>query len=391
MAEVTLPQLGETVTEGTITRWFKKVGDTVAADEPLFEVSTDKVDTEVPSPIAGHAQRDPRPRGRHGAGRHGDRRRRRGRRRRRRAAGRSRSPRPAGRGTRTGAGAAAEPAAEPAAPRRADARARARRAADPCAGRPPAPAPAAAPRAEPRRGRTGVRRRGRRQPSAVAGGAPSGRRAQHQRRPARRHRSRRPHHPRRRARLHRSWSPRRPPQPTAPHRPPAPARRPGPRTRCSPGCRGPAAAVARRRSPPAGERDSTVRLSKIRKLTGSHMVMSKGVSPHAFSVVEVDFANVDVARNAVKAEWKAAEGFGLTYLPFITRAVDRSDRRVPAPQRQRVATRTSSCTTSSTSASPSISTTRVCWCRWCATPRPSGCGRSPARSTTSPAGPAAAS
>jgi len=53
MADVTLPQLGETVTEGTITRWFKKVGDTVALDEPLFEVSTDKVDTEVPSPIAG--------------------------------------------------------------------------------------------------------------------------------------------------------------------------------------------------------------------------------------------------------------------------------------------------------------------------------------------------
>jgi pyruvate dehydrogenase E2 component (dihydrolipoamide acetyltransferase) len=53
MADVTLPQLGETVTEGTITRWFKKVGDTIAADEPLFEVSTDKVDTEVPSPVAG--------------------------------------------------------------------------------------------------------------------------------------------------------------------------------------------------------------------------------------------------------------------------------------------------------------------------------------------------
>src|SRR6188472_4534751 len=53
MADVTLPQLGETVTEGTITRWFKNIGDTVAADEPLFEVSTDKVDTEVPSPVAG--------------------------------------------------------------------------------------------------------------------------------------------------------------------------------------------------------------------------------------------------------------------------------------------------------------------------------------------------
>ena len=53
MADVTLPQLGETVTEGTITKWFKKVGESVAADEPLFEVSTDKVDTEVPSPVAG--------------------------------------------------------------------------------------------------------------------------------------------------------------------------------------------------------------------------------------------------------------------------------------------------------------------------------------------------
>ena len=48
-----MPQLGETVTEGTITRWMKGVGDTVDRDEPLFEVSTDKVDSEVPSPAAG--------------------------------------------------------------------------------------------------------------------------------------------------------------------------------------------------------------------------------------------------------------------------------------------------------------------------------------------------
>ena len=48
-----MPQLGETVTEGTITKWFKAVGDTVARDEPLFEVSTDKVDSEVPSPADG--------------------------------------------------------------------------------------------------------------------------------------------------------------------------------------------------------------------------------------------------------------------------------------------------------------------------------------------------
>jgi 2-oxoglutarate dehydrogenase E2 component (dihydrolipoamide succinyltransferase) len=48
-----MPQLGETVTEGTITKWYKAVGDTVARDEPLFEVSTDKVDSEVPSPAEG--------------------------------------------------------------------------------------------------------------------------------------------------------------------------------------------------------------------------------------------------------------------------------------------------------------------------------------------------
>ncbi len=50
---VKLPALGESVTEGTVTRWLKKVGDTVAVDEPLVEVSTDKVDTEIPSPVAG--------------------------------------------------------------------------------------------------------------------------------------------------------------------------------------------------------------------------------------------------------------------------------------------------------------------------------------------------
>ena len=51
--DVEMPELGESVTEGTITRWLKSVGDTVDVDEPLLEVSTDKVDTEVPSPVAG--------------------------------------------------------------------------------------------------------------------------------------------------------------------------------------------------------------------------------------------------------------------------------------------------------------------------------------------------
>src|SRR5947208_2583638 len=50
---VQMPALGESVTEGTVTRWLKQVGDTVEVDEPLVEVSTDKVDTEIPSPAAG--------------------------------------------------------------------------------------------------------------------------------------------------------------------------------------------------------------------------------------------------------------------------------------------------------------------------------------------------
>ncbi|MUL75776.1 biotin/lipoyl-containing protein, partial [Mycolicibacterium sp. CBMA 226] len=50
---VQMPALGESVTEGTVTRWLKQEGDTVAVDEPLLEVSTDKVDTEIPSPAAG--------------------------------------------------------------------------------------------------------------------------------------------------------------------------------------------------------------------------------------------------------------------------------------------------------------------------------------------------
>ncbi|MCW2499122.1 MAG: dihydrolipoamide acetyltransferase, partial [Frankiales bacterium] len=50
---VTMPRLGESVTEGTVTRWLKKEGERVEVDEPLLEVSTDKVDTEIPSPAAG--------------------------------------------------------------------------------------------------------------------------------------------------------------------------------------------------------------------------------------------------------------------------------------------------------------------------------------------------
>src|SRR5262252_3604651 len=53
MTDVIMPQMGESIAEGTITKWLKKVGDSVQRDEPLFEISTDKVDAEIPSPAAG--------------------------------------------------------------------------------------------------------------------------------------------------------------------------------------------------------------------------------------------------------------------------------------------------------------------------------------------------
>src|SRR5579872_4812872 len=53
MIDVVMPQMGESIVEGTLTKWLKKAGDRVERDEPLFEISTDKVDTEIPSPAAG--------------------------------------------------------------------------------------------------------------------------------------------------------------------------------------------------------------------------------------------------------------------------------------------------------------------------------------------------
>src|SRR5664279_781283 len=53
MTDVVMPQMGESIVEGTLTKWLKKPGDTVERDEPLFEISTDKVDTEIPSPVSG--------------------------------------------------------------------------------------------------------------------------------------------------------------------------------------------------------------------------------------------------------------------------------------------------------------------------------------------------
>jgi pyruvate dehydrogenase E2 component (dihydrolipoamide acetyltransferase) len=289
MADVTLPQLGETVTEGTITRWFKQVGDSVAADEPLFEVSTDKVDTEVPSPVAGtlseiRAQEgDTVPVGAVIAV----------------VGGADGAAAPVAAPTAEAAPApAAAPPAQPEAPPPAVPAAPAAPAEVAPA---PTPAPAtSAPQAAPdQRLLSPVVRRLVTEhgldPAQITGTGPGGRITRD---------DVLDHIDKQAA----GGSP-------SPAAAPAAAR---------PVAQAAVAAPARPAPPPTvapGERDRIVKLSRIRKVTGSHMTMSLGVSPHSFSVVEVDYANVDTTRLAVKDEWKRSEGFSLTYLPFITRAV----------------------------------------------------------------------
>ena len=295
MADVTLPQLGETVTEGTITRWFKKIGDNVAADEPLFEVSTDKVDTEVPSPVAGVLSEIRVPEGDTvpvgtiiavvGA------------------AGSAPAPAPA-------PAAAPEPTPAPTpAP------------APPVAA--PAPAPALAPTPAPSLAspapvaaspatssskllspvvRKLVNDNGL-DPNTIVGTGPNGRITRDDVLDAIDKRG--------------SASP----VTAAPAAPSTSAPSAAPASAPASPVTGVATTAAAPIKVVPGARDEVVVLSKIRQLTGSHMVMSKGVSPHAFSVVEVDYANVDVVRMKVKDEFKTNEGFSLTYLPFIGRAV----------------------------------------------------------------------
>ena len=277
MAEVTLPQLGETVTEGTITRWFKKVGDLVALDEPLFEVSTDKVDTEVPSPIAGilteirvlEGETVPV-----GAviGVVGD----------------------------VGAVVSAPPVAAPA-PNGETAPA-------PVVAAPVAAAlvaTSAAPAGNDNRLLSPVVRRLVNEHNlsvdSIAGTGPGGRIT---REDVLDHIDRI----------------------TNGSAAVAVAATPSPRpdaTIAASVTSAPVVAASAVVAPVvrAGERDDVVPLSKIRQLTGAHMTMSLSVSPHATSVVEVDYANVDNTRARTKEEFKAAEGFSLTYLPFISRAV----------------------------------------------------------------------
>ncbi|MDQ6927608.1 MAG: 2-oxo acid dehydrogenase subunit E2 [Actinomycetota bacterium] len=257
MADVTMPQLGETVTEGTIIKWLKAVGDTVAEDEALFEVSTDKVDSEVPSTVTGQVQEILVPEGE-----------------------------TVDVGTKLAViteGAATAPAAA---------------AAEPAPTPPPGPEPAPEPvaPAEVPKGvllSPVVRKllaEHELDPAGISGTGQGGRitRADVL------------------AVIDKNGGGRRKPAEPSPAQP-APARA-APAT--------PAKTVFT-----PGTDDETVRFSNIRRRTAEHMIRSQATSAHVLTVTEVDFYGVDRVRLAVRSEFKAREGFSLTYLPFVARAV----------------------------------------------------------------------
>ena len=297
MADVTMPQLGETVTEGTITQWFKNVGDAVAMDEILFEVSTDKVDSEVPSPVAGvvteilAAEGDVVEIGQVLC-RVGD-----------------VDAAPA-------AAPEAAPAPEPApvpepvpAPEAAPVAAAAP-APDPEPEAAPAPDPADAPAPAATDGlilspvvRRLIADNGL-DASQITGTGLGGRITRNDVEQVIQ------------ARAAGST-----PEPAAPV-PAAPT---------APAAAAPAAPapVAEAPTPAVGARDQVVPLNNIRKRTAEHMVMSKSTSPHVLTAMEVDYERVEQVRKTHKGAWKVEEGFSLTYLPFIARAVADALRDFP--------------------------------------------------------------
>jgi 2-oxoglutarate dehydrogenase E2 component (dihydrolipoamide succinyltransferase) len=316
MADIEMPQLGETVTEGTITQWLKKVGDQVEIDEPLFEVSTDKVDSEVPSSAAGVLSEILVQEGETvDVGTKlavvGD------------AAGGAASTPAASAAAPEPEPAAAPPAPEPAAP--------------PPAPAPPAPAPAPAPAAPtPSVASAAVPAA----PAASAAGSggtkllsPVVRRliAEHgldaesivgtgvggriTRNDVQKLID---------ARNGNGRSATAPAAAAGPSAPAAPApAAAGPTAESTP----PVAVAQIPAAPGAG--DQVVPFTNIRRRTAEHMIGSKQTSAHVYASIEVDFEGVDRLRRSHGQAFKAEEGFSLTYLPFVTRAVVDAIREFP--------------------------------------------------------------
>jgi 2-oxoglutarate dehydrogenase E2 component (dihydrolipoamide succinyltransferase) len=276
---VLMPQLGETVTEGTVANWHKKAGDTVAADEIILDIETDKVSMEIPAPMAGVL---------------------------------TEIRVPAGTTVEVGAvlaviesAAGATTSAPPAKPAAAPATATAAK---------PQPAPTAAKTApatateqhgatatavardDHQRLSPAVRRLAAEYRLDLASVSGSGRNGRITRRNVLEFIRKQQDAP-------------------AAARGAAAAPAPAPASRAPTPARAPAAV-------PAGAK--TVPFTRIRKLTAEHMVRSKATSPHVLQAVEVDFYRVDQVRKSLRDAWKTKHGHSLTYLPFIANAVCRA-------------------------------------------------------------------
>jgi 2-oxoglutarate dehydrogenase E2 component (dihydrolipoamide succinyltransferase) len=328
LADIKMPQLGETVTEGTIIKWLKAVGDAVATDEPLFEVSTDKVDSEVPSPETGFLEKILVPEGETvdvgtriavisasapapGAA----------------PAPAAAAPAPAAKAAAPPPAAAAEAATAPEpppAPAAEPAPSKVREPAE-AAGAPAGNGSVAGDGAAPGSATTGlllspvVRRlidEHGIDPTAISGTGAGGRitrgdvLAYIDSQAARGV----------------SAEPARPPAGAAAtaaaalapaaggHPAPAPAARP--------------AAVSAPYVPGAA-RDEVVAFTNIRRRTAEHMVRSKATSAHTLVAIEADYEGVEKVRRQHKDRFKSEEGISLTYLPFVARAVIETIRSYP--------------------------------------------------------------
>ncbi len=288
--DVLMPQLGETVTEGTVSAWHKQVGDRVEADEIILDVETDKVSMEIPAPGAGtltsilveagqtvevgtvlavvqaegEAAAPAPPQGRAASG-------------------------PATETNRAAATTATATTAAASRPNGGNGRSH--------------DGGLRAARSEGMRLSPAVRRLAAEHELELSEIEGSGRNGRITRRDVVRFLETGP-----------SQGAARP----APQ--PAPAPAPGRATLGAQARTGPAERSAR---PDAGDAvpGATVPFNRIRKLTAEHMVRSKATSPHVLQAVEVDFSGVDRVRKALREAWKGRRGYSLTYLPFIAHAV----------------------------------------------------------------------
>ena len=275
---VLMPQLGETVTEGTVANWHKKVGDSVVVDEILLDVETDKVSMEIPAPTAGVI---------------------------------TKILVPAGTTVEVGTvlavienSASASTSAPAAAPQPA-----------PVAVAPPtatatpqreqhSSSHAAATRGDQKRLSPAVRRLAAEYRLDLDSVNGSGRNGRITRRNVVEFIQ------------------------TRQSAPPAAASTPATTAAASlaaaPAARAPAPGPV-----PAAQLGSSIPFTRIRRLTAEHMVRSKSTSPHVLQAVEVDFYRVDQVRKIVRDAWKAKHGHSLTYLPFIGNAVCRALQDFP--------------------------------------------------------------